>query len=139
MTKPTSLNDHATDLPDVYIPPRHANGTPPTNGYPAVPPQQPWILRNVKVSIAIATALFTVFQWIGVHLLHDLQEPARKKAEAEIRKIHRDMRTLAVYQLEAGRHGDAVLESLATYHGITVTRPRELDDAETRAKKLRDK
>jgi len=99
----------------------------------------PWVLRHPGATLTILGAMLVILQGAGTHWLHERSAPERKKSEAEIRGIRRDIRTLAIYQLEAQRSNRDILANLAEAQNIHVARPPELVEAEEKARKLRNR
>ena len=102
-------------------------------------PKPSWVFRNPGVTFSIAILALAVLQWAGNHALADANQPAVQKRDAEIRRISRDIRTMATFQLESARANRDVLGDLATAQGITYERPPELKDAEAAVRKLKNR
>ncbi len=79
---------------------------------------------------------FGLLQWGGTHLLAEMQAPARKETESEIRGIRRDTRTVATLMLESQRYTRSALKNLSEAQGIELTQPPELIEAEAEVRKL---
>lgn len=122
-------------LDTYYIPPAALPDRPKLNEHTT----EPWVLRHPGFALSIAGVALVLIQWMGTMWLQGVQAPERKKADADVRRIGRDIRTLATYQLESARSTRGVLKDLAAAHGIEIVIPLELKAAETAARKLRNR
>jgi hypothetical protein len=89
--------------------------------------------------VTLAFAAFSVLNWVALHAFNDLQAPDRKKTDSEIRRINRDLRTLATHQLESSRANREILQAIARKNDIPYGRPPELEDAERDVRKLKSR
>ncbi len=119
----------------------------PTHYFPPSPeqpegfkvPHQTWVSKNPVASLALVGMAFTGLQWVSLNLLDEAQAPARKKTAALIRKIGRDIQTLAVFELEAERRTREFLGEMARSQNKSFQEPPELEDARKKAQKIRDR
>lgn len=103
------------------------------------PDRSSWVAQHPGAALTLLGMVLVALQWAGTHWLHNLQAPDRKKSEAEIRGIRRDIRTITTYQLETQRFNRDILTDLARKEGLSFERPPELVDAEDKARKLRNR
>lgn len=92
----------------------------------------PWFKRYPNATIALCLLVLSSMNFVGNYFIE-------KQLEPKFAKINGDIRSMATLQLETNRYSEATMAKVTTAANVDMPpRPKELDRAEDRVRKIQE-